>query len=147
LVGDPSKEEIARINRKLRPFYAGYNRIPYEDEGRRNEYLSKTKCPFLGSDNSCEIYAHRPIGCQAFPKTDGSMDTEEGYCESIDRFRSQLEALLKGLRKYVGDDYFPEDGVKPVKMTKKRYELCVARLLGAGMTCEELACFRYLNRQ
>jgi hypothetical protein len=32
--------------------------------------VKSTPCPFLGSDNFCSIYEHRPSDCQRFPYTD-----------------------------------------------------------------------------
>ena len=35
------------------------------------DYVVKTKpCPFLGSDNTCDIYDYRPSDCERFPYTD-----------------------------------------------------------------------------
>ena len=35
------------------------------------DYVVNTKpCPFLGSDNFCSIYEHRPSDCARFPYTD-----------------------------------------------------------------------------
>lgn len=119
----------------------------HEDENKIDAYLTDTKCPFLQTDKTCEIYAYRPIGCQAFPiKTDFGMGSEEGYCESLDRFRSLRKALLRGQNHYSGHYFLiSKDGIKPVKMTKKQYGRCVAKLLKAGMTRDELALFNHLN--
>jgi len=145
LIGNPSEEQIKQMNQKIKPYLEEYNRIVSEDKSKCEDYLIKTKCPFLRPDNSCEIYAYRPIGCQAFPKTDCGMDIEEGLCESLDRFKRLRKALLKR-QDYIGY-YYPiiEDGIKPVKMTKKQYEKCVAKLLKAGMTPEELVLFKNLK--
>jgi len=146
LVGNPSEEQIRELNKKLKPYIEEHNRIIREDKNKPDAYLTDTKCPFLQTDKTCEIYAYRPIGCQAFPKTDFGMESEEGYCESLDRFKSLRKALLKDKRNYSGDHFFIlEDGVKPVKMTKKQYDRCVAKLLKADMTHGELALFNYLN--
>jgi len=146
LVGNPSKEQIEELNKKLKPYIEEHNRIVCEDNDKLNALLINTKCPFLRPDKSCEIYVYRPEGCQAFPMTDFGMDSEEGYCESLDRFKSLRRALLKRQRNYIGNHFFIlKDGIKPVKMTKKRYDRCVAKLLKAGMTYDELALFNYLN--
>jgi hypothetical protein len=75
------------------------------------------------------------------------MQSKEGYCESLDRFNNLRKALRKGQKgNYTGDHFFIlKDGVKPVKMTKKQYDRCVAKLLKAGMTQNELTLFNYLN--
>jgi hypothetical protein len=31
--------------------------------------LKQTPCPFLGTDNYCNIYEHRPIACREYPHT------------------------------------------------------------------------------
>ena len=42
--------------------------LSMDEEG---DYVSKTRpCPFLGTDNACGIYDHRPTDCQRFPYTD-----------------------------------------------------------------------------
>ncbi len=42
--------------------------LSMDEEG---DYVSKTRpCPFLGNDNACSIYDHRPTDCQRFPYTD-----------------------------------------------------------------------------
>jgi Fe-S-cluster containining protein len=42
--------------------------LSMDEEG---DYVSKTRpCPFLGNDNACGIYDHRPTDCQRFPYTD-----------------------------------------------------------------------------
>lgn len=147
LVGNPSKEQIKELNKKLNPYIEEYNRIIHKDKNKISAYLTDTKCPFLQTDKTCEIYAYRPIGCQAFPKTDFGMGSEEGLCESLDRFKSLRKALLRGQkRNYTCDHFFIfKDGIKPVKMTKKQYDRCVAKLLKAGMTRDELALFNHLN--
>jgi uncharacterized protein len=36
-----------------------------------NDFVTNTKpCPFLGDDNFCSIYEHRPSDCARFPYTD-----------------------------------------------------------------------------
>jgi Fe-S-cluster containining protein len=32
--------------------------------------LQKSPCNFLGSDNKCSIYEHRPLACREYPHTD-----------------------------------------------------------------------------
>lgn len=35
---------------------------------KEGDYVNKTQpCPFLGSDNTCQIYDHRPSDCARFP--------------------------------------------------------------------------------
>ncbi|MEJ7610535.1 MAG: YkgJ family cysteine cluster protein [Ferruginibacter sp.] len=43
----------------------------YLNLDEENDYVVKTKpCPFLGEDNYCSIYEHRPSDCARFPYTD-----------------------------------------------------------------------------
>lgn len=146
LVGNPSKEQIKELDKKLNQYIEEYDRIVREDKGKLNAYLINTKCPFFRPDNSCEIYAYRPLGCQLFPKTDFGMDSEEGFCESLDRFKSLRKALLNRHREHIDNCFFiVKDGIKPVKMTKKQYDTCVTKLIKAGMTHDELVLFSQLN--
>ena len=62
--------DIKRISKYLRiketVFIDTY--LSMDQEG---DYVAKTKpCPFLGGDNACSIYEHRPSDCQRFPYTD-----------------------------------------------------------------------------
>lgn len=42
--------------------------LKLDDEG---DYVVRTKpCPFLGEDNACTIYDHRPSDCARYPYTD-----------------------------------------------------------------------------
>jgi uncharacterized protein len=42
--------------------------LRYDEEG---DYVTKSlPCPFLGSDNACSIYDHRPSDCARYPYTD-----------------------------------------------------------------------------
>ena len=43
----------------------------YLVQDNEGDYVVKsTPCPFLGADNFCSIYEHRPSDCQRFPYTD-----------------------------------------------------------------------------
>ncbi|MEI6151092.1 MAG: YkgJ family cysteine cluster protein [Chitinophagia bacterium] len=62
--------DIKRISKYLRiketVFIDTY--LAMDQEG---DYVANTKpCPFLGKDNACGIYEHRPSDCQRFPYTD-----------------------------------------------------------------------------
>jgi Fe-S-cluster containining protein len=61
--------DIKRISKYLRMketvFIDTY--LSMDEEG---DYVVNTKpCPFLGADNFCSIYEHRPSDCQRFPYT------------------------------------------------------------------------------
>ena len=139
----PSDKQISEIKLKTKPYFEKTHRIV--DNNKRKEYQMKTKCPFLQSNNYCEIYSVRPSGCQFFPKTDFGMNTEKGFCESLDRFKRFREVLLKE-QEFIGYDFFTfSDGIQPVKMTNYQYEKCVTTLIKAGMTTEELKLFKKVN--
>ena len=62
--------DIKRISRYLKmkegDFIETYLRLDQE-----GDYVAKkVPCPFLGEDNYCSIYAHRPGDCVRFPYTD-----------------------------------------------------------------------------
>lgn len=62
--------DIKRISK-----YMGMKETAFMDQylsiDEDGDYVSKTRpCPFLGNDNACSIYDHRPSDCQRFPYTD-----------------------------------------------------------------------------
>ncbi len=62
--------DIKRISKHLKMresvFIDTYLRL--DEEG--DFVVKKTPCPFLGADNFCSIYEHRPSDCHRFPYTD-----------------------------------------------------------------------------
>ena len=62
--------DIKRISKHLRikevDFAAKYVR---EDEDG-DQVFESMPCPFLGADNYCSIYEHRPKACKDYPHTD-----------------------------------------------------------------------------
>ena len=62
--------DIKRIAKHLR-MKEGDFIDQYLDLDNEGDYVVKTKpCPFLGDDNYCSIYEHRPSDCSRFPYTD-----------------------------------------------------------------------------
>lgn len=63
----PDIKRIARyLHLKEGDFISKYLRL--DEDG---DYVVKTTpCPFLGTDNLCTIYDHRPSDCTRFPYTD-----------------------------------------------------------------------------
>jgi len=63
------KGDIQRISRHLgmpeKDFVLNYTRM--DDDGDR--VLRGAPCPFLGPDNACSIYEHRPRSCRQYPHT------------------------------------------------------------------------------
>ncbi len=62
--------DIKRISKYLRlresDFIETYLRV--DEDG--DFVVNSSPCPFLGTDNYCSIYDHRPSDCQRFPYTD-----------------------------------------------------------------------------
>ncbi len=62
--------DIKRISKHLR-MKEGEFIEQYLNLDGDGDYVVKTKpCPFLGADNYCSIYEHRPSDCSRFPYTD-----------------------------------------------------------------------------
>ena len=62
--------DIKRISKHLR-MKEGAFIDQYLNLDTDGDYVVKTKpCPFLGADNYCSIYEHRPSDCSRFPYTD-----------------------------------------------------------------------------
>ncbi|HYD21629.1 MAG TPA: YkgJ family cysteine cluster protein [Flavipsychrobacter sp.] len=62
--------DIKRIAKRLR-MKEGELVHQYLRLDEENDYVTKTKpCPFLASDNTCNIYEDRPSDCQRYPYTD-----------------------------------------------------------------------------
>lgn len=62
--------DIKRISKHLR-MKEGEFIEQYLNLDSDGDYVVKTKpCPFLGGDNYCSIYEHRPSDCSRFPYTD-----------------------------------------------------------------------------
>ncbi|WP_435579507.1 YkgJ family cysteine cluster protein [Gilvibacter sp.] len=67
LFTDKDIDRLAKLFKmKQQQFIETYLRI---DED--NDYvLQSVPCPFLGADNYCSVYDHRPKACREFPHTD-----------------------------------------------------------------------------
>lgn len=63
----PRDIERAAKHLRLKPsqFIAQYLQIDEDDD----YVLRQAPCPFLGSDNYCSIYDHRPTACREYPHT------------------------------------------------------------------------------
>jgi hypothetical protein len=62
--------DIKRIAKRLR-IKEGDLVEQYLKLDEEGDYVSRTKpCPFLASDNTCDIYDDRPGDCQRYPYTD-----------------------------------------------------------------------------
>jgi len=67
LFTDKDTERLAKhLRMKPSQFESTYLQI--DEEGDR--VLKSLPCPFLGSDNYCSVYEHRPKACREYPHTD-----------------------------------------------------------------------------
>ncbi len=67
LFTDKDTERLAKhLRMKPSQFESTYLQI--DEEGDR--VLKSLPCPFLGSDNYCSVYEHRPKACIEYPHTD-----------------------------------------------------------------------------
>ena len=63
-------KDITRLSKHLRmkptKFISEYLRVDEE----RDHVLQEVPCAFLGADNYCSVYDHRPKACREYPHTD-----------------------------------------------------------------------------
>ena len=62
--------DIKRISRHLGLKESVFIDIYLKIDAEGDYVLKQTPCPFLGTDNFCSIYEHRPSDCKRFPYTD-----------------------------------------------------------------------------
>ena len=137
--------EHPEIHAKLKGLFEALGVIFDEDEAKYERYIAHHACPFL-IEKSCSIYEIRPEGCRQFPNTKFGMQTQD--CEALNRFKKQRVALKKG-RKTKETTHFTgkaQESIKPAKFTEKQYQMCITKLCQAGITDEELALFKFLNK-
>jgi len=60
-------ERMARFL-KIRVADVYQNYLAADEDG--DTVFASMPCPFLGSDNHCSIYSHRPSACREYPHTD-----------------------------------------------------------------------------
>ena len=67
LFTDKDIDRLARhLGMKAADFETQYLRT--DEEG--DKVLQSVPCPFLGADNYCSVYEHRPKACREYPHTD-----------------------------------------------------------------------------
>ena len=63
-------KDISRLSKHLRmkdaEFVEEYVRV--DEDG--DQVFKSMPCPFLGADNYCSVYEHRPKACREYPHTD-----------------------------------------------------------------------------
>ncbi len=144
-IGSKLKEH-QEVNVTLKGLFEALGMIFEEDQAKYDWYITHHACPFL-VNKSCSIYEIRPEGCRQFPNTMFGMETQD--CEALNRFKRQRSALRKG-RKTKETYHFTsmnQEIINPAKLTEKQRQICIAKLRQAGITNEELALFKTLNKQ
>jgi Fe-S-cluster containining protein len=152
----PDEEQKKLLESKRTALIERWNSASSEERER----IDAEKCVFLTTKNTCEIYSCRPYGCQCFPKTDFGMDSEKGFCPSLDRFRIYKKAIVGRRRVVFAKDYktfkdnslfsfteYLEVTIQPVKLSDKQYSKLAETLKIAGMTETELHLFAKLNNR
>ncbi len=135
-------EEYPEVHIKLKALFESLGEIFETGESKYDQFIMHTPCPFL-VNRSCSIYEIRPIGCRQFPNTLFGMQTQD--CEALNRFKKMRASLKKG--KIAKETYIQvtNDYVKPVKLTEKQLQNCIAKLRRAGMTEMEFSLFKQFN--
>jgi len=134
--------EYQEIERKLQAIYDYLEKLLEEGEEKYDNYTLHTPCPFV-RDKICTIYPIRPDGCRQFPNTPFGMESED--CEALDRFKKQIKSLKQGRATKV-TYHFTTQPIKDAKLTQQQYNNSVEKLKKVGITEEELALLRVLNR-
>lgn len=139
-----SPKENMQVRAKIQALYDELGQIWEKDEAKYNHYIMHTPCPFL-INKTCSIYEIRPEGCRRYPNTEFGMQTQD--CEPLIRFKKQRGALKKG-RKTTETYHFLIQGknIKRSMLTEKQYQNCLAKLRQTGITKDEIALFKTLNR-
>ena len=135
--------EQPELHGKLKALYEELAELLQESEEKYDDYTMNTPCPFL-KEKTCSIYAIRPDGCRQFPNTRFGMQTTN--CEALTRFKKQGAALSRG-RKNKKTYHFTWKPIKKAKLTQKQYEKCLAKLVKAGVSTEEMEFLSFLNKE
>lgn len=62
--------DIRRIARSLKMKEGDFEDTYLKKDEDGDWVLKTAPCPFLGVDNKCDIYQHRPAACKGYPHTD-----------------------------------------------------------------------------
>ena len=62
--------DIERLSRALRMKPGDFVTQYLQVDEDRDYVLKSAPCPFLGEDNYCSVYEHRPKACREYPHTD-----------------------------------------------------------------------------
>lgn len=95
--------DIKRVAKHLRikeaEFVARYVRV--DEDG--DQVFKSMPCPFLGADNYCSIYEHRPKACREYPHTDREKQHQllnlhmknAEICPAVERVLEDLKVRLE----------------------------------------------------
>jgi Fe-S-cluster containining protein len=96
-------KDIDRLAKRLRvrPVQLIENYLRIDDDG--DYVLKSSPCPFLQSDNRCEVYDDRPTACRTYPHTDRKKFhqlIELTYkntfiCPAVQKMMVKLESIVK----------------------------------------------------
>lgn len=96
-------KDIDRIAKRLRirPVKLIENYLRIDEDG--DYVLKSSPCPFLQSDNRCEVYEDRPTACRTYPHTDRKKFhqlIELTYkntfvCPAVQKMMVKLESMVK----------------------------------------------------
>ena len=94
--------DIKRVSKHLRmkdvDFVSQYVRV--DEDG--DQVFESMPCPFLGADNHCSIYEHRPKACRDYPHTDRVKQhqvlnlhmTNASTCPAVERILEEISEKI-----------------------------------------------------
>jgi Fe-S-cluster containining protein len=65
-----TEKDIERLSRHLRIKAIDFEEQYLRTDEEGDKVLQSVPCPFLGADNYCSVYEHRPKACREYPHTD-----------------------------------------------------------------------------
>jgi Fe-S-cluster containining protein len=136
-------DDHVEVQAKLKALFDELGKMWEADEEKYDQYIQQTPCPFK-VNNTCSIYEIRPQGCRMYPKTAFGMQTND--CLSLDQFKKQRAALVKGRRHKETYHYTWQEPMKRTRFTEKQYRTCLAKLHAAGATEDEVTLFKGFNQ-
>ncbi len=64
------QKDIERLSKLFRIRPANFIQTYLHLDDDKDYVLNSAPCPFLGEDNYCSVYEHRPTACREYPHTD-----------------------------------------------------------------------------
>jgi Fe-S-cluster containining protein len=65
-----TERDIERLSKHLRMKAVDFEEQFLRTDEEGDKVLQSVPCPFLGADNYCSVYEHRPKACREYPHTD-----------------------------------------------------------------------------